>query len=61
MGKELVQLTSVNHVTHLQVRHIHILFTICTNGRTGSRTNASCGRGTSVGTHGQGTSETNNC
>ena len=23
---ELVQLTSVNHVTHLQVRHIHVLF-----------------------------------
>ena len=27
MGQELEQLTSVNHVTHLQVRHIHILFT----------------------------------
>ena len=26
VGEELVQLTSVNHVTHLQVRRIHVLF-----------------------------------
>ena len=26
VGVELVQLTSVNHVAHLQVRHIYILF-----------------------------------
>ena len=26
MGQEVEQLTSVNHVTHLQVRHIHVLF-----------------------------------
>ena len=26
VGVELVQLMSVNHVTHFQVRHIHVLF-----------------------------------
>ena len=26
VGEELVQLTSVNHVTHLQLRHIYVLF-----------------------------------
>ena len=26
VGVELVQLTCVNHVTHPQVRHIHVLF-----------------------------------
>ena len=27
MSQEVEQVMSVNHVTHLQVRHIHILFT----------------------------------
>ena len=26
VGEELVQLTTVNHVTHLQVRHLYVLF-----------------------------------
>ena len=26
VGVKLVQLTSLNHATHLQVRHIHVLF-----------------------------------
>ena len=62
---EPVQLPTVNHVTHLQVRHIHILFIeyycVGTNGRTGSRTNASHGRGTSEVTRRRGTSATDKC
>ena len=26
VGVEVVQLTSINHITRLQVRHIHVLF-----------------------------------
>ena len=44
----------VNHVTHLQVRHIHVLFywilMLDTKGRTGSKTDASHGCGTNVWT-----------